>query len=304
MKKNLVMIVLAGFLMTACYEDYENDFEASMVYFSSQKPFRTLVADTDMSLKVGVAIGGKREVHTGDWATFEIDPSLLTGTGLTLMPSAYYQLANPNKMTVSNTNLAIADVGITFADVFYNDNNALGKYYAIPFRIMDHNLNSIAVDVNGQPKDYSIVVVKFVSQWHGTYYVRGTQTNLSTQDVTTYNNKDLSRNMTREFVSLSRNAVRRPGFANSTPVAAEAIDLTINSDGSVSIAAGGTTAISDATASLIPEFDSGSEALEFAGKQPKFTLSYKYMQGGVTYQVEEELIRRQSPEADLRFQEW
>lgn len=83
---NILWIGLISVLMTACYDDYEKDYDESSVYFASQKPLRTLVADTDMSIKVGVAIGGKREVHTDDWATFEIDPSLLEGTGLTLMP--------------------------------------------------------------------------------------------------------------------------------------------------------------------------------------------------------------------------
>ena len=92
----------------------------------------------------------KREVHTDDWATFEIDPSLLDGTGLTLMPENYYQLANPNKMTISNPNLAIADVKVTFSDAFYNDNAALNKHYAIPFRLVDHNQDEISTDVEWQ----------------------------------------------------------------------------------------------------------------------------------------------------------
>ena len=75
---NILWIGLISVLMTACYDDYEKDYDKSSVYFASQKPLRTLVADTDMSIKVGVAIGGKREVHTDDWATFEIDPSLLS----------------------------------------------------------------------------------------------------------------------------------------------------------------------------------------------------------------------------------
>ena len=277
---NILWIGLISVLMTACYDDYEKDYDKSSVYFASQKPLRTLVADTDMSIKVGVAIGGKREVHTDDWATFEIDPSLLDGTGLTLMPENYYQLANPNKMTISN-------------------NTALNKHYAIPFRLVDHNQDEISTDVNGNLKDYSIVVVKFVSQYHGTYFVKGKVTNLSTQQVTEYNNKDLSQNMTRDLVSLGRNKVRRPGFGN-TLENNESVNLTVNPDGSVNIEAGGSVAITDASATLDP----AAESLEFVGKQPKFTLSYKYTKGGVTYQVDEELIRRQNPEADLRFQEW
>ena len=58
---NILWIGLISVLMTACYDDYEKDYDESSVYFASQKPLRTLVADTDMSIKVGVAIGGKRE---------------------------------------------------------------------------------------------------------------------------------------------------------------------------------------------------------------------------------------------------
>ena len=255
---NILWIGLISILMTACYDDYEKDYDKSSVYFAAQKPLRTLVADTDMSIKVGVAIGGKREVHTDDWATFEIDPSLLDGTGLTLMPENYYQLANPNKMTISNPNLAIADVKVTFSDAFYNDDAALDKHYAIPFRLVDHNQDEVSTDVNGQLKDYSIVVVKFVSQYHGTYFVKGKVTNLSTQQVTEYNNKDLSQNMTRDFVSLGRNKLRRPGFGN-TLENNESVNLTVNPDGSVTIEAGGSVAIIDASASLDP----AAESLEF-----------------------------------------
>lgn len=300
MKKiNLLWIGLICILVTACYDDYENDYDKSFVYFASQKPLRTLIADEGMSIKVGVAIGGKREVHTDDWATFEIDPSLLEGTGLTLMPSNYYQLVNPNKMTVSNPNLAIADVEVTFSNDFYNDNAALNKYYAIPFRLTGHNQDEVSTDVNGNLKDYSIVVVKFVSQYHGTYFVKGKITNMSTQQITEYNNQNLSQNITRNFISLGRNKVQRPGFGQ-TLENNESINLTVNPDGSVTVEAGGSTHITNASGTLDPE----AESLEFVGKQPKFTLSYRYTKAGITYQVDEELIRRQSPEADLRFQEW
>ena len=67
---NILWIGLISVLMTACYDDYEKDYDKSSVYFASQKPLRTLVADTDMSIKVGVAIGGKREVHTNDGSSY------------------------------------------------------------------------------------------------------------------------------------------------------------------------------------------------------------------------------------------
>ena len=98
---NFLLIALVAVSATSCYDSFEKDYDVTRAYFASQRPLRTLVADTDMSIKVGVAIGGVREVDPDDWATFEIDPSLLEGTGLTLMPQKYYQLADPDRMTVS-----------------------------------------------------------------------------------------------------------------------------------------------------------------------------------------------------------
>lgn len=42
-------------------------------------PLRTVIADRDMPIYIGVSIGGKREVDMSDWAKFEIDPSLVEG---------------------------------------------------------------------------------------------------------------------------------------------------------------------------------------------------------------------------------
>ena len=170
---NFLLIALVAVSATSCYDSFEKDYDVTRAYFASQRPLRTLVADTDMSIKVGVAIGGVREVDPDDWATFEIDPSLLEGTGLTLMPQEYYQLADPDRMTVSNTNLAICDVRVTFSDGLYDDEDALGVHYAIPFRLTGHTHDEIATDVNGNLKNYSIVAVKFVSRWNGTYYMKG-----------------------------------------------------------------------------------------------------------------------------------
>ena len=61
---NILWIGLISVLMTACYDDYEKDYDESSVYFASQKPLRTLVADTDMSIKVGVATATKFMCYT------------------------------------------------------------------------------------------------------------------------------------------------------------------------------------------------------------------------------------------------
>lgn len=297
-----ILLCVMALSVTACYDEFANDFDYSTVYFASQKPLRTVVADTDMKIKVGVAIGGKRTVDMGDWASFAIDSALLTGTTLTLMPENYYTLSDTSKMIIRNSNLAIADVDITFNEAFYNDPKSVSQYYAIPFKITGHNLDSIGKDQTGKLRDYTIVAVKAISKFHGTYYVQGQMVKLQPDgnpgtlkaDSTIYNVKDLSKNLTRDISSLGRYVIQRPGFANNTLTAAEAIKLTVSQDGSsVVIEAGGSTAISEASATL-----------NATGSQPEFHLQYKFVKSGATYQVKEILTRRQDPVNDLRFEEW
>ena len=119
-------------------------------------------------------------------------------------------------------------------------------------------------------------------------------TNLATNEVSEYFNKDLSRNITRDLTTVSRNVIRRTGFG-SVNVAGEVLDIIVNDDLSVKLEAAGSVAIEEASASLNPEAD---------GLELEFTLSYIFERGGVRYKVEETLIRRQNPEADLRFEEW
>ena len=291
-------ILLFPWLLTSCYEDYTKDFEKSYVYFATQRPLRTLVDGRVTSIKVGVGIGGKREVHTSDWATFSIDPTLLDAyPELVLLPEAYYTLADAEKMTISNPNLAIADVRIDFSDAFFQDDQSYVNRYAIPFRLESHSLDEVTRDNSGVLKDYTIVVVKSVNRYHGTYYVRGTRTNLETQEVKSYYNKDLSQNLTRSFRSLDRNRV---SFTCTDLVedGSLSLELDISEEGTVNISQAGI--ISDAIAVLDPS----ESSLSFAGAQPKFVLAYTYELNGVRYRVEEELIRRQNPENDLRFEEW
>ncbi len=304
MKRFKFNFIIAMLLMalTGCYDSFDNDFEYSTVYFASQKPLRTVIADTDMKIKVGVAIGGKRKVSVEDWASFEIDSTLLVGTTFTLLPSTYYTLANSNKMTVSNPNLAIADVEISFTDAFYADPNAYLKFYALPFKITDHNLDSIAKSNAGVKKDYTIVAIKAVSKYHGSYYVRGSMVRVNPDgtpgtlktDSTIYNTQDLSRNIVRTVSSINRFTIQRPGFANSTPLPAEAVNIMVSANASnVTLNAGSTSLLTETSATLV-RFDS----------QPEFTLNYTINRSGFNFKVTEKLTRRQDPLKDLRFEEW
>lgn len=294
--KLFICLFISVFMMTSCYEDYIYDYKYSAAYFASQKPLRTVIADRNMTIDVGVAIGGKREVNMKDWAEFKIDETLLEGTCLTLLPSKYYVLSDETTMRVSKKTLPIADVTISFTDEFYNDKETVKKHYALPFRIIASSLDSILV---GQ--ETSIVAIKYISTYHGTYYIKGSVVEVDVEgnelgSPVIYNNADLSKNETRNLSTLSKRVMQREGLANlKIGTANEKLNITFNEDGTLLLTtADGGLEISNASGSYM--YDENDVLT--------LSLKYTYEKNGKYYNVEETLIRRQDPLKDLRFEEW
>ena len=274
MKKiNILYCVLCVILMSSCYEDYTKDYNYSTAYFASQKPLRTVIADRDMQIRVGVAIGGKREVDMNDWAEFEIDPALLTGTGLEVLPKEYYT--------------------ITFTNAFYEDVACTENHYALPFRVKSSSLDKI---LEGQ--DYSIVAVKYISTYHGTYYIKGKVSELDASggivSTESYGKTDLSKNDTREVSTLAKNVLLRQGIGNNAIATNEKVKMTFQSDHKVKVE----------TADGGIEITEGSGTFNDSGENLEISLKYRYTKSGKKYEVEETLIRRQDPLKDLRYEEW
>jgi hypothetical protein len=285
--------------LSSCYEDFVDDYAYSVTYFSSQKPLRTVIADRNMTIKAGVSIGGKRSVDMTDWAKFEIDSSLLVGTTFTLLPDEYYILSDSNTFRVSNKNLPIADVVISFTDAFYADPKATTKYYALPFRLTESSLDSINPALST-----TIVAIKYISTYHGTYYVKGTLSELdgtgNAISEVVYNDTDLSKNLTRDIFTVSSGTIQRPGLANFLVSATEAVRMTIvpndNTDNIYSV----TLETPQGCLAL-----TNTEGEYHAGKtQPEIRLKYDFTKSGKNYRVEETLVLRQDPLLDLRFEEW
>lgn len=295
MKKHICLAALLPllFLATACYDNFLEDYKFSAAYFSSQKPLRTVIADRDMPIKVGVTFGGKRGVDPTDWAQFNLEPQLLEGTGLTLLPADYYVLAHPDKMQVSKADLPIADVEIRFTEAFYSDPFATGLHYALPFKLVKSSADSLL-----QGMDYSVVAVKYISTYHGFYYVQGQMEvfdaagELLSQE--SYQNKDLSRNLVRSLSTLDRTTLVRAGLANFPEAATEKVQITFGQGNTLEVGtAPGGTAITE-----------GSGSYTLSNETPVLSLQYTFIKGGKTYKVVETLTRRQDPYKDLVFEEY
>jgi len=293
-------ILFVSFLvicMTSCYEEFIFDFDCSTAGFSMAHPLRTVIADRDMEIFVGVSIGGKREVDTKDWANFEIFADSVP-SNYTLLPSNYYTFSDPNTMRVRKGNLPVADVGIKFTEDFYNDVKATGKYYVLPLRITKSSLDSIT-------KAVTIVGIKFISTFHGTYYIKGKfeERNINTDTLVrnvVYSDNDLTKNITRNILTISRNVIVRPGLANFNETATERVQLTIEANGNKDKTYN--VLVQQATGGI--NITDGSGTYYGDKEQPEIKLNYTFTRGTSYFKVEETLILRQDPLYDFRVETW
>jgi hypothetical protein len=312
MKRLLRIFLLAGtaLCLESCYEKFVSDAPESTVCFAVAKPLRTVIANRDNEIYVGVSIAGKREVDMNDWAKFQIDASLLDGTALTLLPASYYVLSDPETFRVRKSNLPVADVKVTFTDAFYDDPKTVGTFYALPLRITESSLDGIVAG-----KESTVVAIKYISSCHGTYYVKGTVSELDAPGGNVigipqvYANKDLSRNATRNFATRSVYAVSRPGVANLAVTATESVLLTVGagevSEGVYDVAVstdGGNIAITDGSGKYYPKV--GSNVNNKESDNSRFEVTYCYSKEDRYYKVEETMVLRQDPQYDLRVETW
>ena len=303
-KKICLTLFVAALAFSSCepYEDYITDFDNTTVYFATQKPLRSIVSYDEMTFKVGITMGGKRENTVDEFADFEIDESLLTtvsgASGFTLLPASYYELSDASKMTISKGNF-IGDVTVTLnRDLFTADPLATQNKYALPLKITSSSLDSIGGfnpdgTVLSSPKDYTILVVKYISEYSGTYYHKGTQKEVDATGAvineTVYNEADLIDNTTWTLTTVDRNSVKTSGVG-----AVNNQNFVINIDET-------TNAVTLDTAS------SGVSNLVGSGtvnEDRSISLEYSYTSGGKNYEVEDTLVLRQAVELDLRFEEW
>jgi hypothetical protein len=303
----IIGVFITGLVSCEEYEEYLNDYEFSAVYFATQKPLRTIVAYDEMKFKVGVALGGKRENNTEEWAKYEIDPTLLNdpdimgGNTFTLLPSDYYTLSDAEMMVVPKGEF-IGDVTVTLnREAFTSDPLAHQNTYALPLRLYETSADSILsgrFDEEGNqlvaPKNYTVLVVKYISPLHGTYYHKGVERELDDQgnvvNVTNFSNPDLSKNQAWSLETQALNEVSTSGAG--TVAGNNSLKLTKNEDNTVTM---------EKVSGAITLIDGAGVYNE---DEREFYLDYKYSLGGTDYSVTDTLILRQAPEKDLRFEEW
>ncbi len=284
--KNCLLLMLLLSMMFSCdpYEDYIVDTVGfTAVYFPYGELPRSAVSGEGLEIKVGAYLGGVKDNNNIEDLTFEIDPTMLDGTAYTLLPSDYYTLGSADKITIDKGEF-LGLLSVKFDSLrMASDMQLLDYNYALPFRILSASTDSIL-----EGKEETIIPIKLMNTYEGNFYQVGSLKEFFTVDKvldTAYvygDHLDGPNTPIRELSSIMMDTVKINGVANRTGDN-YSMKLKVNpEDNSVTI-------IAD------PSSDYQVEENGFSLWDPvkrRFTLKYKYSDGGKDFEVEEVLTFR------------
>lgn len=316
------MLILAT-AMVSCrnFDIAHPDFKYTTGFFPYQFPVRTLVLgdyiydntnDNNHKFVISAHMGG---VYTNDRdRTFEIqvdnslcDDILFAANGDTIqaMPAKYYELA-ASTITIPKGEL-YGGVDVQLTDAFFSDPDAIRNRYVIPIRLVsspdvDSLLSGLsdnpdadprmAAEWTAAPKNFTMFAVKFINEYHGTYFHYGkSQVKDGTSQVvedSTYQQTYIVNDPTVSLITTGRNQVSMTTtFSSSIFTGDYQVLLTFNGDNCVITAAGG----SPYTISGTGTFQSG--AYEWGDKKRNgIKLSMTISDGTNTYSAEDVLVVR------------
>ena len=203
MKRLLFLLVIAITVVSCKNFDIDHpDFEYTSGYFPYQFPVRTIILgdyiydnsnDNAHKFLISTAIGGVYKNDKKRVFDIQIDNKLcdniLFGAGgnrIQALPSNYYKLSS-NQITILQGNLN-GGVEVQLTDAFFNDPLAIKRNYVVPVRLIGSNdvdtilVGSspnpnadvrIASDWEIAPKNFTMFAVKYINEYHGTYFQYG-----------------------------------------------------------------------------------------------------------------------------------
>ena len=163
-----LIIITALAVLFGCYEDFEQDYVYSSVYFANQILRRTFVEDEFNTIQVGVVLGGKRVNSVDEWVKFTIDDT--TGWNIspyTLLLDSYFSLSSNEEIIIPSGKF-MGEITMTIDETFFSDPNSVQDHYVLPFKIYDTSADSILA-----LKDSMLLILTFESRIFGNYYHNG-----------------------------------------------------------------------------------------------------------------------------------
>ncbi|MEC3879963.1 BT_3987 domain-containing protein [Parapedobacter sp. 10938] len=233
------------------------DFEYTSGYFPYQFPVRTLVLGDDIydntndnahRFVISVAMGGVYENNKNRVFEFEVDESLCdqvvfagTEDPIRALPRAYYTLSSESQITIPKGEMN-GGITVQLTDAFFEDANAIGLNYVVPIRLTGANdvdtiLNGrssrpdadirFAGDWDEAPKNFTMFGIKYINEFHGTYFHYGDCTvkdgSGATVEQHTYSADYVEQNATAKLVTTGRYQT-----SVSVPFQSELMEGTLN----------------------------------------------------------------------------
>ncbi|HEY9489495.1 MAG TPA: DUF1735 domain-containing protein, partial [Chryseosolibacter sp.] len=186
--KKILIILIFGVAVSACYDDYILDYDYDAIYFPYQYDVRTFVVGEGMQIKMGVALGGIRENDRDRLVNYQLDNNLISpatltamkgsagyiknalGTELKLLPSDYYSLSHDSEMVIKKGDHSGTITLTPDSAAFLADPDALTATYAIPLRIVSDNADADSVL---STKDFAVIALKYENMLFGNYWHGG-----------------------------------------------------------------------------------------------------------------------------------
>lgn len=318
----LVLTLIAGLISCENFDIEHPDFTYTSGFFPYQFPVRTLVLgdyiydnanDNAKKFVVSVAMGGVYENKQDREFQFEVDNSLCNnilfssgGDAVKALPSNYYTLSSTNTIVIPKGKMN-GGVEVQLTDAFFADPLAIKNTYVVPIRLKSSNdVDSILVgdssnpnadprvasDWTVAPKNFTMFAVKYINEFHGTYFHYGASTVKDAAnavvETTTYNEAFVEKNPTTKLVTSGRNQVTVSTNMHSAIMTGQ-INMVLNFSGNtctVAAAAGSAYTISGTG-----EFK--SKAYSWGNKERDgIVLNFTVSNGVNTYTASDVLVIR------------
>ena len=251
MKKLLLILTLIiGLVACENFDITHPDFDYTTGYFPYQFPVRTLVLgdyiydnsnDNAHKFVISIAMGGVYENTKDRVFDFVVDETLcnkikfsVTGDTIKALPASYYTLSSPNKIIIPKGKVN-GGIEVQLKDAFFTDPLAIKNKYVVPIKLLSstdvdsillgNTLNPaadlrVATQWNVAPKNFTMFAVKYINEYHGTYFYYGASSVKNSSNTvienTTYSTTYVENNTTAQLVTTGRNQVSLTSNLRST----------------------------------------------------------------------------------------
>ncbi len=287
MRKNIFILLIFSVMLSACgFEDDPISVGNASAYFYNQTYNRNIVVGEGLNLKAGIMFSGLINNDRQRVVNFVIDPTLIEGSGKTLMPSSYYTLSSTSSFVIpQNEEQGYIDIKIDSA-AFVADPKALTGEYVLPFLLTGSNdLDSISV-----AKNFMILSVSYWAKQHGNYNYSGQTIRKSgaTTEVLSYSNNSQVTESVKQLVTIgpkTMNVVADAVAGSKDPASGKfSFNVEVPSVGS------GEVLISSVAGAAIQVTGNGSSTYDAATHT--FYLKYKYTDGAYQCEATDTLVFR------------